>query len=134
MSETARQLVRFCLVGGVGFCVDAAILCGLVAAGWSPWPSRVASYLGAATLTWSLNRTFTFRRRRRAGHREWLAYVAMNGIGAAINYAVFALVLLLGPFEGRLLTGVALGSLAGLAFNFSGCRLYLDPSPAAKTG
>ena len=53
------QFFRFCLVGGVGFVVDAGSLWLLIDFGSMGLLSgRVVSYLIAATVTWALHRHF----------------------------------------------------------------------------
>ena len=88
----ATQLVRFLVVGGVGFVVDAVALLVMVHwAGLSPVWSRIPSLMIALTVTWLLHRSFTFRssRRRPASAAEWLRFVVANGIGNALNLALY---------------------------------------------
>ena len=69
-----RQFLFFCIVGTVGFVVDSGALLGLTQLmGMHHLPGRVFSFLFAATITWALNRRFTFRAVHRA--RTWLPYV-----------------------------------------------------------
>jgi putative flippase GtrA len=56
-------------------------------------------------------------------HHEWLRWMAVMGLGAAVNYAVYALAVALFPLvRAWPLLGVAAGSLAAAGFNFSGAR------------
>ncbi|MDA8165400.1 MAG: GtrA family protein [Desulfobacteraceae bacterium] len=120
--------VRFCLVGGVGFVADAGSLQLLVSpGGLSPYASRVLSYLFAATVTWRLNRSFTFTAcSNDCWQGQWLRYVAVNAIGGGMNYGIFALaVFLSGLVRHHLYLGVAAGSAVGLAVNFAASRFWV---------
>lgn len=121
------QVLRFGIVGAIGFLIDAGVLYGMLALGLGPYGGRVVSFLAAATATWVLNRSFTFRRdSRRDGHyadahpaHEWLAYLGLMAIGGLVNYGTYAAaVAFLEPVARQPVIGVALGSLAGMAINF----------------
>lgn len=116
-----RQFLYFSAVGVVGFLVDASTLylaIGLLDAGL--YGGRVISYLVAATVTWSLNRRYTFRERRRANRfAEWSEFLGANAIGGLINYGTYALLVSTYAVAAtHPVIGVAAGSIAGLAVNF----------------
>ena len=117
-----EQARRFCLVGGLGFLIDASIL-QLISSflGINPFLGRVISYITAATTTWRLNRTFTFGKDAQTmSHREWIQYVVLNAIGGGVNYLVYGVVISIrDPYQGYLIIGVAAGSIVGLVCNFS---------------
>jgi putative flippase GtrA len=55
--------------------------------------------------------------------REWMHYVAANSVGAIVNNGVYAiLVLSVALFSKEPVLAVAVGSLAGLLFNFTASR------------
>jgi putative flippase GtrA len=117
------QFLRFCLVGVVGFVADAGILQVLLAntrAGL--YLGRVVSFLIAATLTWALNRWFTFDAVRGSlvsSGRQWRRYVALTALGAAINYGVYAACLAEFALTRKIpALAVAAGSVVALAFNY----------------
>jgi putative flippase GtrA len=121
------QFLRFGIVGGIGFLVDAGLLRLLLTAGLSPYSGRVVSFLAAVTTTWILNRSFTFRRdAAAAGHAapghpagEWLAYLGLMLIGGAVNYGTYAVALQISDLvRAHPEIGVALGSIAGMLVNF----------------
>jgi putative flippase GtrA len=116
------QFLRFGLVGTLGFVVDAGLLRLLLIAGLGYYAGRLVSFLAAATTTWILNRSFTFRReaeRRVHPAREWLAYLALMVAGGAVNYGVYALAIeSAAPVRQYPEIGVALGSLAGMLVNY----------------
>jgi putative flippase GtrA len=121
------EFLRFCIVGAVGFVVDAGVLYLLIGAGVNPYGGRVVSYLVAATTTWSLHRVFTFAGASRAAPgRQWVAFVITNAIGGGVNWSVYALVVRAAGSEGWMpLVGVAVGSGAGLAFNYLVSRRWV---------
>ena len=111
-----RQFLRFALVGGIGFCIDVAVLYLLLA---------------AATGTWQLNRRYTFRDRPgvaglRATGRQWLRFVMANAVGGAVNLGTYAaLVTQVGLCAELPALAVAAGSVTGLAFNYTASRLWV---------
>ncbi len=90
-------------------------------------------------MTWLLHRRFTFKsaaRRRPAG--QWARFVAVNGFGAAVNYGVYAVLLLASEtFLAAPVLAVAVGSFAAWAFNFFASRRYVFraayPDPADRS-
>ena len=123
---------RFCVVGAIGFAVDAGLLTALTRAGGAdPYAARVASFLAAATATWWLNRRFTFAVGHAPSGGEWARYVALMVLGAAINYGTYALLISIWEVaRAHLWIGVAAGSVAGLGVNFLTSRRLLGRAPA----
>jgi putative flippase GtrA len=118
-----RQLALFTLVGGAGFVVDAGVLLLLThAAGLDVYVARLLSWLAAATFTWWLNRTLTFRDRAAGLLRQWLMFLATNSGGGLINIGVSSALI-----ASRMtpVAAVACGSLAGLLWNFLASRRFV---------
>ena len=115
-------MLRFGIVGGIGFLVDAGVLHAMLTLGLGPYSGRVVSFLAAATITFILNRSFTFRRDSPSDTHpagEWLAYLALMVIGGLVNYGTYAAAVALSdPVHRYPVIGVALGSIAGMAINF----------------
>lgn len=114
------------MVGTVGFVVDAGVLTGLSAAGVSASAARPWSFLVAVTITWYLNRTYTFHHQA-AKHRlamEWLRYLITGSSGAAFNFLVFYALLWSASGEIHPLVALASGSIAALLFNFFGAKHF----------
>lgn len=131
------QFGRFCAVGSVGFLVDAALLQGLISImGTGPYLARIFSFLGASTLTWALNRGYTFHGRpakNTSVQAEWLRYTGLMVLGAAVNYATYVCCLITYPLAAQFpVLGVAAGSLAGLVLNFATSRRLLCGVSAMK--
>ena len=131
-----RRFLRFLCVGAAGFLVnEAALWIALHAFRLNAYVAGLCSFLVAVTFTWWGNRTFTFRENAARGRNsmaaEWVKFVAANGLGFVVNYAVYAGLIafaaapLIGPF-----LAVAFGSIAGLTFNFvlSASVVFRSPS------
>src|SRR5262245_51150247 len=123
------QFLRFGIVGGIGFLVDAGLLHLMLKLGLGYYGGRLVSFLAAATITWILNRSFTFRRESPSAERahpapvhpigEWLSYLGLMVIGGVINYGIYALAIELSELARRFpALGVALGAIAGMTINF----------------
>ena len=117
----------FSAVGAVGFVVDAGTLNALaIGLELNPYAARGLSFLVAASTTWILNRTLTFRTSRKASAREWWRYALLMAFGAAINLSVFSATLFyLGTSQQIMLMGVALGTVSAMMLNFSTARFVL---------
>ena len=119
------EFLRFCAVGAIGFIVDAGVLQILTSLlGMDPYSSRVVSFLAAATVTWLLNRRYTFSADEDAHlHREWARYISINAFGGGLNYLIYALCVAQFTLVHRyLFLGVAAGSAAGLLVNYTASK------------
>ena len=125
-----RQLWRFLLVGGAGFCLDMAVLAGLLyGAGYNHSDrqlllSRLAAFLAAVALTFVLNARYTFGARVR--HANVTRYVLVQVLGAAINLGSYT-ALVLGPLPGAPLIAMVIGSAAATISNFLLSRRFVYP-------
>jgi putative flippase GtrA len=125
VKSPGSQFGRFCLVGGVGFIVDAGLTLLITQGfGLSPVLSRAVAFASAASVTWALNSRFTFR--SRGGLGSWMPYVLSTSIGALVNGGIYLLWLhLAGRTAAQILVGVALGSAVALVFNFTIARRFI---------
>jgi putative flippase GtrA len=116
------EAFRFGLVGVAGYLVDVAVVTLIVRLGIDPFTARVPSFIAAASVTWYLNRRFTFRRAPRGGgavRRQWLLFVVLMLPGAALNYGTYAILVAHWPLaRAHLALPVAAGALAGMTINF----------------
>ena len=129
----SREALAFACVGSIGFAVDAGGLMLLFhALGWGHYPARGASFLIAVTVTWYLNRTWTFANRSGSNRRrEYTVYFLVQALGAGINGAVYALGLALSPtMQAFPVLALALGSIVAMAFNFVATRRLAFTSSA----
>jgi putative flippase GtrA len=122
------EFLRFCLVGGMAFMIDAMILEFLVWAGLPALVARVVSIGVALQFSYLLHSRFTFRDHARSGASTWLSFISSNLIGAIINYGVFCLVLYAQLVESeqisRLMALVA-GTAVALFFNYWANRRFV---------
>jgi putative flippase GtrA len=81
----------------------------------------VVAWLGAATTTWWLNRSWTFKGRGNAAmHRQWLQFLAVSSVGFVLYYATFSLMVAYVPLcVKQPVVAVAAGVLAGMVSNFT---------------
>lgn len=118
-ATSVRQFAIFGAVGVLGFAADATVFTIVNAGLDNLYASRVVSYLAAATLTWFLNRTFTFRSRGESATGQWARFLALQTAGGAVNYAVYALLITVSPaFAAFPVAAIAAGSLSGMGVNF----------------
>ena len=122
------QFLRFGLVGIGGLIVDTITLYAAMSLlGLGLYAGRIVSYLVAATFTWGANRRFTFTQLD-VSHpaRQWLKFLAANGLGACVNYGIYAALVTFAPIAASYpVIGIAAGSIAGLAFNFNASKRWV---------
>ena len=117
----SREVIAFGAIGTIGFLVDGGLLTLLNGFfNLDLLTSRLCSFSAAVTVTWYLNRNYTFpdQRDEQTLH-EWTRYAALNGLGALLNLAIFFWLI----FEFTALAAVpivplAIASLVAMAFNF----------------
>lgn len=126
-AKLVAELLRFGVVGTLGFVVDTATLYLALSLGAGLYAGRVLSYLVAATTNWLLNRAWTFRQADRARPgRQWLLFLAVNLLGFACNYGTYVLLVRHWTVAGtHPVVAVAAGSIAGLAGNFLLSRRFV---------
>lgn len=113
------EFMRFGLVGGAGFVVDTATVyatrhaLGLYGGG-------IVAYFIAATVTWILNRVFTFRGRGSGPmHRQWAIFLATNFLGFVLNRSTYAAFVTFMPLAAKQpVIATAAGAVAGMFVNF----------------
>ena len=126
-----RQFLRFCIVGGVGFGIDAGVLSFLSSVGFDFYSARGISFMVAVTFTWIGNRQFTFRAEKRTTkrHAEWTKYSLAMVVGGGVNYGVYALLIwYLALFQEIPWLAVAVGSGCGVIVNFLLARRIMHSS------
>jgi putative flippase GtrA len=116
---TLAQFIKFGTVGTAGFVVDTAIVyalrgsIGLYGAG-------LVSYLVAATFTWAMNRTWTFRGLGSGpAHHQWARFLAVNLLGFTLNRGTYAILVTFVPLcADQPVFATAAGAIAGMFVNF----------------
>ena len=127
----------FAVIGGIGFCTEATALHLLVSRDvLGPVESRVISFPLAVTLTWLLNRRFTF-----PGGSRWptagayTLYVLGQTFGAIFNFTVYAaLVGSVAFLAKRPVVALAVAAVVALAFNFVWARRLVFSSSHVSPG
>ncbi len=120
-----KKFLRFVLVGGTGFVVDAAVLWLFLSfTPIGPLPARIVAIAVAMATTWMLNRTFTFGASKRTLVAEGFRYGFIGVVTSLINYGVYALLLigapLLSPYA-----ALVFASIAAMLFSFFGYSRYV---------
>lgn len=118
------HLVRFGLVGGLGFVVDGAVLEMMIFSGMNAIAGRAVSFPVAVFATWLANRTFTFPDKiEQSRVREASTYLAVQLVGGAANFAVYsALVHSVQLCSDWPILALAFGAAAGLTINYLGSK------------
>ncbi|QGZ54004.1 GtrA family protein [Paraburkholderia acidiphila] len=117
-SQLLGQMFRFALVGGFALVINAIIV-ELLARVWGPYYAQFLAFPLIATMTWYLNRRYTFGASARPVVHEWFRYIFANLLGWVANNGVYVLfVLHVAIAYQHPSIAVAAGSLTGLAFNF----------------
>ena len=117
-----RHYGGFIAAGIVALGVDAGVLTTLTAAfGLSPFVARLFSISAAMVTSWQINRRITFAVDASATLAEFGRFAAVSWSAQAVNYGVFAAVLLLWPATGAILALVA-GSLVAMFVSYAGFR------------
>ena len=93
------QLVRFLMVGGVSFAVDAGVLWLLVyQAGAGYIASRLISVVLAISVAFVLNARFTFL--VRVADARFMRYVLIQAVSAGLNFGVYSTLVLHARWRG----------------------------------
>ena len=128
LREGGHQFFRFCVVGAIGFCVDAGLLEGILWTGLlDPLTGRLLSFACAVMVTFACNRRWSFKNgRSNPFWRTFGRYMAIQGFGFGCNYSIYTtLYLLLPPPFNRPLLCLVGGSAFALAVNFLGARFLV---------
>ncbi len=117
--------LRFLLVGGLGFVVDAGLTLLLIRIGWAPETARIPAIATAMLFTWLANRLFTFRVAHKGSVGELARYVAVALGAACFNYLVYRLLLSQGlqPLPAIVVATAAQAVLSFLAYRHLVFRL-----------
>ncbi|TKU10955.1 GtrA family protein [Citrobacter sp. wls829] len=112
--------MKFGIVGGVGFIVDAAVMYALKTF-TGVYVAKIISFFCAVFVTYLLNRIFTFKEKASGltNREEFSRYLLLMLLGGVINYTAFYLSVTFSSFIYTYpIFGVAIGSLTGMVFNY----------------
>ncbi|MEK9970825.1 MAG: GtrA family protein [Ferrovibrio sp.] len=126
--------LRFLVVGSIGFAVDGSILFVLnTFAGWSPLAARAVGFPVAVSVTWWLNRIWTFRDGpAQPMRKQYALYLAIQLAGLAINFAVFAAIVQAPPFESWPILALAIASIIAMFVTYTLSRHVAFAAPRGK--
>lgn len=128
MKKISLEIFKFAIVGTLGFLVDASILYALKNV-FGLFYSRIISFTFAVFTTWLLNRSFTFSRKNKLRGSPWLEliyYSTLMLIGGFINITSYSYLLLVSDTVNKYpIIGVAVGSIAGMMFNFLSSKFFI---------
>lgn len=114
------KIIRFGIVGVVGFVVDSLVLKGFLLLSVNLYIGQVIAYFAAATVTWIINRKFTFRTVQKPSWMEWVRYLGANALGGVLNYVTFVICTKASVvFHEYPYLAVAVGSLIGMVVNYT---------------
>ena len=120
-----KRVVLFAVAGGAGFLVDAGVLALLLrATPLGPFVARIVAIAAAMLFTFWLNRTFTFGRSGRSFAAEGTRYGGVGISAALLNYAVYAVILLVFPAVWPVLA-VAVASVVAMVWSFLGYSRFV---------
>lgn len=128
-----KRFIIFGLIGTLAFVVDASILHFLVSAfSLDLYSARLCSFFVGINTTWLLNRNITFKDRKGTSiMREWTSFFVANSGGGMINYIAYMFTLFIWNLSVSYpVIAVAIGSIAGLFFNFSISSKFVFPKQA----
>ena len=118
----AKSFLRFGAVGAIGFAVDAGVLQSLIFVGWGAVAARAVAIPVAVFATWLLNRTFTFPQAQGGpAFASLIRYGAVSAFGAAVNFAVYATLVLA---SWRPIAALAAASIVAMFVNYLGSRHF----------
>lgn len=131
------DMLRFGLVGSLGFAVDIGILALLVhEEGWNPYLARLVSMGLAMLCTWLLHRNWTFAAGRiRPALSQSLLYSGVQLLGFSLNYLVYSALLLADGFWRAFpVLAAAVGSLCAMVISYLLCKriAFAEPGLLSK--
>ena len=117
-----RHWGGFVLAGGTAFVVDSGVLLILTRlVGVPALAARLAAISIAMVVSWLINRTLTFTARTPPTLSEFARFAAVGWSAAALNYVVFAVLILLAPGIHPVLA-VAVASICAMGLSYTGMK------------
>ncbi|MBW8638223.1 GtrA family protein [Hoeflea sp. WL0058] len=114
------RLLKFLVVGGVGYVTDAGILMALLR--WTeidPFTGRLIAIAITLQVTWLLNRRFTFEKSHRHAAVEGMRYSGVGIASSLLNYLVYSCLLVFVPTLPPV-AALTLGSASATIFSYTG--------------
>jgi putative flippase GtrA len=114
-----REFLRFGTVGTAGFVADTTVVYSLRASA-GLYVAGAVAYLVAVTVTWALNRIWTFRGRGSGSmHRQWMLFMSANALGFVLNRGTYFILVTVSPLCVQYpVLAIAAGVAMGMFLNF----------------
>lgn len=116
-----RHWSGFLLAGATAFIVDSALSMALAWCGVPLLAARLLAITVAMVASWLINRAVTFAADGPPRFAEFLRFAAVAWMAAALNYAIFAALILLWPGWHPVLA-IAIASLFAMVLAYAGMR------------
>ncbi len=119
---------RFAWVGAIGFLVDATLLTQLVKGyGWDNYSARLISFGCAVSVTYYLNRRWTFFERATTDRKtEYKRYFVVQTIGALLNLGIYAGCVAVNQTLAHYpVVPLAIGAAVSMVFSFVASRRFV---------
>ena len=117
-----RHWGGFVLAGGTAFLADSAVLMLLSRVmGIPPLAARLVAIALAMVVSWLINRSVTFPVDARPSLAEFGRFAAVAWVAAALNYAVFAGLIVLVPTMHPVLA-IGIASLCAMTLSYLGMK------------
>lgn len=125
MMREGRMFLKFGVVGAGLFFVDLALTLAIMNGGYSYLIGRAVGILVAMHCGFVINRLWAFKAMRDYSlFRQWIGYVAANGLGAVVSYSIGWILLQPGMiFQHIPALAAACGTASGMVINFTGSRI-----------
>lgn len=121
-----KDFIKFCVVGTIGFLVEAAII-QIVKWIWIDFLLyvRFVSFPTALFVTWILNRVFVFESNN-SKVKEVVKYVVVQVLGALLNISVYSIFIIYSLFFFNYpVLALALGSIVALFWNYIFSKIWV---------
>ena len=126
--SAGREVLGFAWVGAIGFLVDATVLTLLIRVyGWDHYSARLISFGAAVTVTWYLNRRWTFSQHATTNRKtEYSRYFSVQTVGALLNYGIYAALIAANQTLAHYpVVPLAAGSTVAMVFNFAAAKRFV---------
>ena len=115
-----QKVVRFVIVGTLGFLTDAGFLwLASEKIGLDPYSGRLISFLCALLVTWLLNSTFTFKSTHRPSKRQFGSF--------GLNYAIYSALVWLDAVMP--IPALIIASLIAMFYSFTAMNIWVFKEP-----
>lgn len=93
-----KHYLSFLIAGGSAFAVNTLVLFVLnTGLGFSPYIGQVIGLWSSITLSWWINRTWTFQTDKKISIKEYGTYAVSMLFSSVINFGVYALLVYVSP-------------------------------------